>query len=152
MQAAYCCACLPSLDFIKLAWCHKAKASVLLSFPALNARKNASSRLSDACGLLAMDGLKKAYINLTVSCTFRAQLWEVHGEQLRKGELELALTGKAFALLQASGAHDDLLLYTRIFARFTPEQKVSECSRVLAQQLVCVAELFYSARQLRPVN
>ena len=52
------------------------------------------------------------------------QLWEMHGEQLRKGEMELALTGKAFTLLQASGAHDDLLLYTRIFARFTPEQKV----------------------------
>lgn len=52
------------------------------------------------------------------------QLQEVKGELLRNGEVELAVTGRAFSALQASGALYDLLLYTRIYARFTPEQKV----------------------------
>mmetsp|Transcript_8522 Transcript_8522/g.24452 ORF Transcript_8522/g.24452 Transcript_8522/m.24452 type:complete len:1333 (-) Transcript_8522:290-4288(-) len=45
-------------------------------------------------------------------------------EQLRAGLLELAVSGAAFDSLQATGDMERLLLYTRIFARVSPEKKV----------------------------
>lgn len=54
--------------------------------------------------------------------------WQVIQEQrsaLDKQQVELAVTGAAFAKLQQSECMEQLLFHTRIFARFSPEQKVS---------------------------
>lgn len=53
--------------------------------------------------------------------------WQVLEQQrpaLEKQLVELAVTGAAFTHLQQSEAMEQLLFYTRIFARFAPEQKV----------------------------
>ena len=55
-------------------------------------------------------------------------MWQVTQEQrsaLDKQQVELAVTGAAFAKLQQSECMEQLLFHTRIFARFSPEQKVS---------------------------
>jgi cation-transporting ATPase 13A3/4/5 len=49
---------------------------------------------------------------------------KVHGKGLEGGLTELAVTGKAFNVLCETGDMNQLLYYTRIFARFTPEDKV----------------------------
>ena len=46
-----------------------------------------------------------------------------HGDELEAGRMELAMTGKAFTELNRSELMVQLLFYTRIFARFSPEQK-----------------------------
>ncbi|XP_024527352.1 probable cation-transporting ATPase 13A4 [Selaginella moellendorffii] len=51
------------------------------------------------------------------------ELLQSRASSLEDGTLELAVTGKAFNRLQESKRMDDLLLYTRIFARFTPSDK-----------------------------
>lgn len=54
--------------------------------------------------------------------------WQVIQDQrtaLDKQQVELAVTGAAFAKLQQSDCMEQLLFHTRIFARFSPEQKVS---------------------------
>lgn len=38
--------------------------------------------------------------------------------------MELAVTGRAFEVLRTSNLMEKLLFYTRIFARFKPEDKV----------------------------
>lgn len=53
------------------------------------------------------------------TCTFVQR----HGEELEAGRMELAMTGKAFTELNRSELMVQLLFYTRIFARFSPEQK-----------------------------
>ena len=53
--------------------------------------------------------------------------WQVVEQQmpaLEQQVMELAVTGAAFTLLQQSEAMEQLLFYTRIFARFAPAQKV----------------------------
>ena len=53
--------------------------------------------------------------------------WQVIQEQkaaLDKQQVELAVTGAAFTRLQQSECMEQLLFHTRIFARFSPEQKV----------------------------
>ncbi len=45
---------------------------------------------------------------------------------LQKQLVVLAVTGSAFHKLHQSEAMEQLLLYTRIFARFAPEQKVTQ--------------------------
>jgi predicted P-type ATPase len=50
---------------------------------------------------------------------------KVHGKGLEGGLTELAVTGKAFNVLCKTGDMNQLLYYTRIFARFTPEDKVN---------------------------
>ena len=53
--------------------------------------------------------------------------WQVVEQQmpaLKQQVMELAVTGAAFTLLQQSEAMEQLLFYTRIFARFAPAQKV----------------------------
>lgn len=51
-------------------------------------------------------------------------MWDVHQKRLEAGLTELAVTGKAFDELFRSGRMKDLLLFTRIYARCTPENKV----------------------------
>jgi magnesium-transporting ATPase (P-type) len=51
-------------------------------------------------------------------------MWKMHQKGLENGLTELAVTGKAFNELCRIGRMQELLLYTRIFARFTPEDKV----------------------------
>lgn len=48
-----------------------------------------------------------------------------HGDELKSGEVELAVTGSAFKILQLMGKAQELLYYTRVFARVKPEGKVS---------------------------
>ena len=50
---------------------------------------------------------------------------EVQRAVLEEQRVELGVTGAAFTQLQQSQAMEQLLFYTRIFARFAPEQKVS---------------------------
>ncbi|CAM6091151.1 unnamed protein product [Calypogeia fissa] len=47
-----------------------------------------------------------------------------NSKALESGAVELAVTGKAFNALLQTEAMTNLLFYTRIFARFTPEDKV----------------------------
>lgn len=47
-----------------------------------------------------------------------------HGAKLKTGEVELAVTGSAFKILQLMGKAQDLLYYIRVFARVKPEGKV----------------------------
>lgn len=53
------------------------------------------------------------------------QVIEEQKPALRQQLVELAVTGAAFTHLRQSEAMEQLLFYTRIFARFAPEQKVS---------------------------
>ena len=53
------------------------------------------------------------------------QVIEEQKPALQQQLVELAVTGAAFTHLQQSEAMEQLLFYTRIFARFAPEQKVS---------------------------
>lgn len=48
-----------------------------------------------------------------------------HESKLKSGEVELAVTGSAFKILQLMGKAQELLYYTRVFARVKPEGKVS---------------------------
>lgn len=54
-----------------------------------------------------------------------------HGSKLKSGEVELAVTGSAFKILQLMGRAPELLYCTRVFARVKPEGKVSlsRCAR-----------------------
>lgn len=52
----------------------------------------------------------------------------VHQKGLEAGLTELAVTGKAFNDLCRLGRMQELLLYTRIFSRFTPADKVQSLS------------------------
>ncbi len=47
-----------------------------------------------------------------------------HEEDLKAGRMELALSGKAYRVLKKTDLAERLLFYTRINARFTPEEKV----------------------------
>lgn len=47
-----------------------------------------------------------------------------HEAKLKTGEVELAVTGSAFKILQLMNKAQDLLYYMRIFARVKPEGKV----------------------------
>jgi hypothetical protein len=47
-----------------------------------------------------------------------------HESKLKSGEVELAVTGSAFKILQLMGKAQQLLYYTRVFARVKPEGKV----------------------------
>jgi len=58
-------------------------------------------------------------------------MWEVHQKELECGLTELAVTGKAFNELCRIGRMKELLLFTRIYARFTPEDKVQSISSIL---------------------
>lgn len=49
---------------------------------------------------------------------------KTHQKGLEGGLTELAVTGKAFNELCRMGRMKELLFYTRIFSRFTPEDKV----------------------------
>lgn len=53
-----------------------------------------------------------------------------HTKGLEGGLQELAVTGKAFAVLRKSEAMDRLLYFTRIYARFTPADKVTLRERI----------------------
>ena len=53
------------------------------------------------------------------------QVLEEQRQSLQKQLVELAVTGAAFDKLQQSEAMEQLLFFTRIFARFVPEQKAS---------------------------
>ena len=53
----------------------------------------------------------------------------VHQKGLEGGLTELAVTGKAFNKLCSNGEMQELLLYTRIFSRCTPEDKVQSPSQ-----------------------
>lgn len=52
-----------------------------------------------------------------------ASLAQRHRDELEAGRMELAMTGKAFTELDRSELMVQLLFYTRIFSRFSPEQK-----------------------------
>ncbi|KAH9540758.1 hypothetical protein CY35_14G023000 [Sphagnum magellanicum] len=52
------------------------------------------------------------------------ELLRYHRKDLEDGVQELAVTGKAFAILRRSEVMDKLLYFTRIYARFTPADKV----------------------------
>lgn len=45
--------------------------------------------------------------------------------ELEAGRMELAMTGKAFRVLKNTTMMSDILFFCRIFARVTPEEKVS---------------------------
>ncbi len=53
------------------------------------------------------------------------ELLRYHRKDLEVGVQELAVTGKAFAILRRSEVMDKLLYFTRIYARFTPADKVT---------------------------
>lgn len=59
-----------------------------------------------------------------VACVLWWQVLEQQRPALEQQLVELAVTGAAFTHLQQSEAMEQLLFYTRIFARFAPEQKV----------------------------
>ncbi|KAJ7563253.1 hypothetical protein O6H91_03G102700 [Diphasiastrum complanatum] len=52
------------------------------------------------------------------------ELLSSHSKDLKEGAMELAITGKVFNQLRTTEVMDGLLLSTRIFARFTPADKV----------------------------
>lgn len=52
------------------------------------------------------------------------ELLRDHTKGLEAGLQELAVTGRAFTVLRRSEAMDRLLYFTRIYARFTPADKV----------------------------
>ena len=52
------------------------------------------------------------------------------------GDVELAVTGKAFAALTSAGEMEGLVLHTRIFARMSPAQKVETIALHQARKLV----------------
>ena len=56
--------------------------------------------------------------------TFEKQRTTQHEAKLKTGEVELAVTGSAFKILQLMGKAQDLLYYMRVFARVKPEGKV----------------------------
>jgi magnesium-transporting ATPase (P-type) len=53
------------------------------------------------------------------------ELLRDHAKGLEAGLQELAVTGRAFTVLRRSEAMDRLLYFTRIYARFTPADKVT---------------------------
>jgi len=53
------------------------------------------------------------------------QVLEMQKQSKQKHLVELAVTGAAFDKLQQSEAMERLLFFTRIFARFAPQQKVT---------------------------
>ena len=53
------------------------------------------------------------------------QVLEMQKQSEQKPLTELAVTGAAFDKLQQSEAMEQLLFFTRIFARFAPQQKVT---------------------------
>jgi len=53
------------------------------------------------------------------------QVLEMQKQSEQKPLAELAVTGAAFDKLQQSEAMEQLLFFTRIFARFAPQQKVT---------------------------
>lgn len=61
------------------------------------------------------------------------ELLRDHTKGLEAGLQELAVTGRAFTVLRRSEAMDRLLYFTRIYARFTPADKVilSEYASIL---------------------
>lgn len=62
------------------------------------------------------------------SSTWRLKTEELlrdHTKGLEAGLQELAVTGRAFTVLRRSEAMDRLLYFTRIYARFTPTDKVN---------------------------
>ncbi|BBN18845.1 hypothetical protein MPTK1_8g05990 [Marchantia polymorpha subsp. ruderalis] len=60
--------------------------------------------------------------NSTVFST--EDLLKIHLKGIEGGVMELAVTGRAFEVLRTSNLMEKLLFYTRIFARFKPEDKV----------------------------
>ena len=52
------------------------------------------------------------------------ELLRDHVKGLEAGLQELAVTGRAFTVLRRSEAMDRLLYFTRIYARFSPADKV----------------------------
>lgn len=52
------------------------------------------------------------------------ELFQQHQKGLEAGIVELAVTGKAFNILSRTEMMANLLFFTRIYARFTPEDKV----------------------------
>jgi cation-transporting ATPase 13A3/4/5 len=53
------------------------------------------------------------------------ELLQQHLKGLSSGVVELAVTGKAFNILRRTETIADLLFFIRIYARFTPEDKVA---------------------------
>ena len=53
------------------------------------------------------------------------ELFQQHLKGLSSGVVELAVTGKAFNILRRTESMADLLFFIRIYARFTPEDKVN---------------------------
>ena len=84
-------------------------------------------------------------------CTTVSQVVQEQRQALEKQLVELAITGAAFAKLQQSEAMEQLLFYTRLFARFAPEQKVNRervCVCVLCQLLEpCMPKQLQHSRQ-----
>eukprot|EP00249_Psilotum_nudum_P025155 c29394_g1_i2 orf=541-4356(-) len=64
------------------------------------------------------------YADGTWSALTTQELLQQHGKGLEGGLIELAITGKAFNVLRTTELMERLLLFTRIFARFTPTDKV----------------------------
>jgi len=86
---------------------------------------------SAGCVAVALQCVACICLKLTLRHTRQKLRTLQHGSKLKSGEVELAVTGSAFKILQLMGRAPELLYCTRVFARVKPEGKVSlsRCAR-----------------------
>ena len=80
---------------------------------------------SAVCVAVVLECVASIYLKLTLSRSCQKRRTTQHESELKSGEVELAVTGSAFKILQLMGKAQKLLYYTRVFARVKPEGKVS---------------------------
>ena len=77
------------------------------------------------CVAVALECVACIYQKLTMRRTCQKSRITQHESKLKSGEVELAVTGSAFKILQLMGKAQELLYCSRVFARIKPEGKVS---------------------------